>query len=107
MSITIFLNLGSLLLGLIAWIVPILAIKHTGKDSVKNCFRFSIISFSACITSLCLQLFEINHRVQIQDWSALMDTIGTLIWVAVILVVITLILNILVLSICCKKETKT
>ncbi|OIQ58354.1 hypothetical protein MOTE_20170 [Moorella thermoacetica] len=107
MSTTSFLNLGSLLLGLIAWIVPILAIKHPGKYAVKNCFRFIIVSFSACVASLCLQLFEINHRVQIQDWSALMDTIGTLIWVAVILAVITLILNIMALGICCEKETKT
>jgi hypothetical protein len=51
-------------------------------------------------------LFEINHRVQIQDWSAIMDTIGTLIWVAVILAVITLILNIMALGICYKKEMK-
>jgi len=106
MSISSLLNLGSLLLGLIAWIVPVLAMKHPVKDAVKNCFHFIIVSFSACVASLCLQLFEINHRVQIQDWSALMDTIGTLIWVAVILAVITLILNIMALGICCKKETK-
>jgi uncharacterized membrane protein len=107
MSITIFLNLGSLLLGLVAWIVPILAMKHPNKNAVKKCFRFSIVSFSACIASLCFQLFEINHRVQIQDWSAIMDTIGTLIWTAVILAVITLTLNIMALGICCEKETKT
>ncbi|AOY74550.1 hypothetical protein [Clostridium formicaceticum] len=94
MLISTLLSLGSLLLGLIAWIVPFLAMKHPRKDAVKNC-SFIIVSFSACVASLCLQLFEINHRVQIQDWSALMDTIGTLIWVAVILAVITLILNII------------
>jgi cytochrome c oxidase subunit 4 len=101
-----FLNLGSLLLGLTAWIVPILAIKHSGKHAVNNCFNFIIVSFSACVASLCLQLFEINHRVQIKDWSALMDTIGTLVWVALILAVITLILNIIALDIYCKKEKK-
>lgn len=79
MPVSSLLNLGSLLLGLIAWIVPVLAMKHPVKDAVKNCFHFTIVSFSACVASLCLQLFEINHRVQIQDWSALMDTIGTLI----------------------------
>lgn len=106
MSIPSFLNLGSLLLGLTAWIVPILAIKNFGKSEMNNCFRFIIVSFSACVASLCLQLFEINHRIQIQDWSALMDTIGTLIWVAVVLAVITLILNMMALVICCEKETK-
>ncbi len=107
MSTTIFLNLLSLLLGLIAWIVPILAIKYFGKSTVKKFFRFSIISFSACIASLCLQLFVINHRVQIQDWSAIMDTIGALIRIAVVLAVITLILNIMALGTYCEKETKT
>ncbi len=105
MLISTFLSLGSLLLGLIAWIVPFLAIKYPRKDAVKNCW-FIIVSFSACVASLCLQLLEINHRVQIQDWSALMDTIGTLIWLAVILAVITFILNIMVLVMCCEKETK-
>ncbi|NLL18414.1 MAG: hypothetical protein GX262_05250 [Clostridia bacterium] len=101
-----FLNLGSLLLGLIAWVVPVLSIKLSGKYVMKNCYLFIIVSFSACIASLCLQLFEINHRVQIQDWSALMDTTGTLIWVAVILAAITLLLNIMALGICWKKTTE-
>ncbi len=105
MSITIFLNMSSLLLGLIAWIVPILAIKYFGKSTVKKFFRFSIVSFSACIASLCLQLFEINHRVQIQDWSAIMDTIGSLTRIAVILAVITLILNILAIT-CFPEEVR-
>ncbi|HLR69701.1 MAG TPA: hypothetical protein VK105_21645 [Virgibacillus sp.] len=96
------LNLGSLLLGIIAWVVPFLAMKHPSK----KCFNFIIFSFSACIASLCLQLFEINNRVQLEDWSALMDTIGTLIWVAVILAVITIILNIIAVVICTQKETK-
>ncbi len=104
MLISTLLSLGSLLLGLIAWIVPFLAMKHARKSAVKIC-SFVIVSFSACVASLCLQLFEINHRVQIQDWSALMDTIGTLIWVAVMLAVITFILNIMVLVICYEKET--
>lgn len=107
MSTSAILNLGSFLLGLIAWIVPILAIKRPGRVTVKNCLRYIIVSFSACAAALCLQLFEINHRVQIQDWSALMDTVGTLIWVAVILAVMTLILNLIAFGLCCGKETKT
>jgi len=94
------LNVGSLLLGIIAWIVPFLAMKHPPK----KCFNFIMFSFSACIASLCLQLFEINNRVEIEDWAALMDTIGTLRWVAVILGVITIILNIMALVISTKRE---
>lgn len=103
MSISGLLNLGSLILGLTAWIAPILAIIYPGKGAMKNCCGLIIVSFSACAASLCLQLFEINHRVQSQDWSAIMDTIGFLIWVAVILATITVLLNIGALHICRKR----
>lgn len=105
MLISTILSLGSLLLGLIAWIVPFLAMKQPRKNPFKNYF-FVIVSFSACIGALCLQLFEINNRVQTKDWSALMDTMGTLIWVTVIFAAITFILNIMVFVIGNEKETK-
>lgn len=106
MSTSALLNLGSLLLGLIAWTLPILSMKRSAKYGIKKCYNSIIISFGACVASLCLQFFEINHRVEIEDWSAIMDTIGTLKWVAVILAVITLMLNIFALVICYDKEGK-
>src|SRR5690625_1290628 len=96
------LNLGSLLLGITAWVVPFLAMKHPPKKS----FIFIIFSFSACIESLCLQIFDINNRVQIEVWSSLMDTIGALIWVVVILSIIANIHNIIALVLCTKNEIK-
>lgn len=107
MSTSSLLSLGSLLLGLIAWIIPILSMKRSVKYGIKKCYNSIIVSFSACIASLCLQFFEINHRVEIEDWSGIMDTIGTLKWVAVILAVITLMLNTFALGICNEKETKS
>lgn len=106
MSTPGYLNLGSLLFGLIAWIVPILSMKRSVKYGIKKCYNSIIVSFGACVASLCLQFFEINHRVGIEDWSAIMDTIGTLKWVAVILAVITLVLNTFALVISYDKETK-
>lgn len=70
----------------------------------KKYVNYIIFSFSSCIASLCLQLFEINDRVRMRDFSAIMDTIGTLVWVAAILAVITIILNIIALVVCTKKE---
>lgn len=96
------LNLGSLLLGIVAWVIPLIAMKYP----LKKCVKFIIFSLSACIASLCLQLFEIHTRVQIEDWAAIMDTIGTLIWVATILAVITIILNIMSFIVCTKRETE-
>lgn len=106
MSTSALLNLGSLLLGLIAWIVPILSLKRSGEYGVKKCYNSIVVSLGACLASLCLQFFEINHRVDIEDWSAIMDTIGTLKWVAVILAVITLMLNSFALRKCYDKEVK-
>jgi len=100
-----FLNLGSIILGIISWIIPIIATKQYKNNVMKRYFKLSIVSFSSCLASLCLQLFEINYRVQVQDWSALMDTIGTLKWVVVILSSITIFLNIVAFLLCNEKET--
>jgi len=105
-STSALLSLGSLLLGLTAWVVPIISIKRFEKYGIKKCCKSIIVSFAACVTSLCLQFFEINHRVKIGDLSAIMDTIGTLKWVAVILAVITLMLNMFALGICCDNGSK-
>lgn len=87
-----FLTLGSLILGVISWIPPAIAIKKYNRHSQKH-RSFCILSFSFCLVSMYLQFFEINRLVQIQDWSSLMDITGTLRWIAVILAVITILLN--------------
>ncbi len=86
-----FLMLGSLILGLISWILPILSIT---KDN-KNWATYSIISMSSCSIALVFQILYSNHMVKIEDLAALMDTSGTSAMLSVILLVITLILNIL------------
>lgn len=86
-----FLMLGSLILGLVSWILPILSIT---KDN-KNWATYSIISMSSCSIALVFQILYSNHMVKIEDLAALMDTSGTSAMLSVILLVITLILNIL------------
>lgn len=98
-----YFNLGSILLGLIAWTIPIVVIKPDHKIKIKNTF-FSLFSFSACIGALCLQIFEMSYRVKVQDWSALMDTCGVLIRVVILFVVITVILNVIALKVFYEKE---
>ena len=85
-------NLGSLILGLAAWGLPFLAI---GKKD-----RFSICclgSFGCCILSLLLQLFEVKNRVNLEDWSALMDTMHAVVLAAVGMVVVMLVCNLIAL----------
>ncbi|WP_084170957.1 hypothetical protein [Desulfofalx alkaliphila] len=70
--------------------------RYNGKT---NSMVFCPLSFSCCAIALVLQIFEIKHRVQIEDWAAIMDTIGPLSWVSVILVVITIFLNVIAINI--------
>lgn len=89
---SIVCNLGSLVLGLTAWGIPLCAI---GRK-----YRFGICcigSLSCCVLSFLLQLLEVRNRVRLSDWSALMDTIDAVVAAAVIMVVVTLISNVFVL----------
>ena len=89
---SVFFNLGSLMLGLAAWGLPFLAI---GKKD-----RFSICclgSFGCCILSLLLQLFEVKNRVNLEDWSALMDTMHAVVLAAVVMIVVMVVCNLIAL----------
>lgn len=55
----------------------------------------SILSMSSCSISLCFQILYNHHLVEIQDWSALMDTTGALVLVSSVLVIVTIALNII------------
>lgn len=87
------LNLGSLVLGLIAWVLPVVNLTRYKKHDHRNWATLSIISISACAISLCFQIFYIYHLVKIEDWSALMDTTGAVAFFAALLLIITIILN--------------
>lgn len=91
MSMSIFCSIGSLLFGLLAWGVPLFSIekKHTSQAA----HLASCISFLCCAISLWLQLLEVRYRAQIDDMSAVMDTIGAVVSVAVILIIGTILTN--------------
>jgi|SRR5690625_4036269 len=97
------LNISSLLFGILAWAIPFIASKRKRKHQGT----YMIASFSACLIALCLQFFEINHRINMQNLVALMDTIGTLKWVVVILVTLTIILNIFIHIVNVEKQKST
>lgn len=93
------LNLGSLVLGLIAWILPIVNLTRGKQQKNKNWVALSVISISACSISLCFQIFYTYHKVTVEDWSALMDTMYAVAFASAILVIITIILNALTLNV--------
>ena len=93
-----WLNIGSLILGLIAW-----------NRNFKRTGTFSIVSLSACAASLCMQIFYTDHLVKIEDWTALMDISYAVAFVSLILLMVTIILNVISLALCyrgefCEKE---
>ncbi len=100
------LNLGSLIFGIIAWILPVFNLMQYNKARHGRWAILSAVSLSACAVSLCMQIFEVNHRVKIQDWSALMDTSHAMASAATVLLVVTMILNAITLAVYCGKNPK-
>lgn len=99
-----FLNVLSLGLGILAWTLPCLSFFILINKRSKWVFPFSLISLSACGLSLVCQLISISHLVMISDWTALLDTMNALVWVAVILLVVTSLLNGIVIYVECRKK---
>ena len=84
-------NIGSILLGLAAWAIPLSQLARLGKGGGG---WDHIGSFSLALLSLALQFFEIKVRVDEGDWSALMDTVPALCMVVVLFCAVTALLNV-------------
>ena len=103
----VWLNLGSLVLGLIAWVLPVVNLVQHNEADQRNWVAFSVASVSSCAISLCMQIFYSDHLVKIEDWSALMDTSHAVALAAALLLVVTIILNAITLIVYCGKNQKT
>jgi hypothetical protein len=88
-----WLNIGSLVLGLIAWLLPVVNLLRDKKQENKKWVVLSFVSISACAISICFQIFYNYHLVKIEDWSALMDTIGAVAFASTVLIIVTILLN--------------
>lgn len=85
-----WLNIGSLLLGLAAWVLPIVAI-----SSKKSRPGLSALSFALCSISLTFAIFYNQYLVEIRDWSAIEDTHGAVTFAAAVLMAVTVVLNVI------------
>lgn len=88
-----WLNIGSLLLGLIAWILPVIYLMGNKKHEQSNWGILSVLSISACAISISFQMFYHYHLVKIEDWTALMDTTRAVVIATAVLLIFTLLLN--------------
>lgn len=86
------LNLGSLILGIAAWVLAIVGIIAPKSEGARK-LVFSTISMGACAGSICLQTFYSRHLVRIEDWSALTDTASAVAFVCAVLFGVSVLLN--------------
>lgn len=86
------LNIGSLALGMIAWVLPGISMLKVGKLVDHN--LLSVISLGACATAISFQMIYNFVLVGKNDISALMDTNGFSTGISIILLIGTLVLNV-------------
>lgn len=83
------LSLGSLVFGLLAWILPILALRKLGHKSMV----YVAISFAFVALSILFQLMSQEYFADIEDLSAIMDTIGFAITMSWVLFIVAILFN--------------
>ncbi|KYG89784.1 hypothetical protein A0U40_10835 [[Bacillus] sp. KCTC 13219] len=86
------LNIGSLLLGLAAWLLPFGVLLRPQTNPAI----WIIFSFVACAIAIAFQIFYTQHVVQVEDWAALMDTMDAVAFATKALLIVTIVLNICV-----------
>jgi cytochrome c oxidase subunit 4 len=98
------LNLASFILGCIALILPIINLANKEKSKNSNWPTLSILSISACTTSIYLQMVYNNYLVKVKDWTALLDITNSVTYISGVLISVTLILNFITISMYKKKN---
>ncbi|GAF14999.1 hypothetical protein JCM19046_3449 [Bacillus sp. JCM 19046] len=99
-----WLNSASLVLGLIALLLPIIGLAKHNKEIDKTSIFYLVASFSACAISLCFQILYNDYLVRIEDWSALMDTSKAVVRLLFLLAFVTIMLNVISLIVYQKKK---
>ena len=88
-ALSAFFSLLSIICGAAALALPVIALARR-----KNAMSIPAVSKGLCAFSLLGQIFEYNTRVNVQDWSALLDTSYAVLCCAAVLVALALVLNI-------------
>lgn len=94
-----YINLVSLILGLVAWLLPLICLMRGINRLGKYHHMVSTLSMTTCASALFLQMIYTQHLVRIRDWSALMDITDAVVFASAVLIGITVILNIVLVYI--------
>ena len=84
--------LGSLLTGLLAWALGVVAIRAFRGRKI-----LILLSVAACCASALLSELYIRHLAEIGDFAAILDTVPTITTCVAVMIVVTLLLNTLAL----------
>ncbi|MBV1709396.1 MAG: hypothetical protein KMY54_06025 [Erysipelothrix sp.] len=87
-----WLNVGSLVLGLFAWTLPVISILIARKKKL-NFWSLTALSLIACAIAIFFQMLYNQHLIDIGDMSALLDTSKAVTYISGVLLVSTTILN--------------
>lgn len=89
----IFLNLGSIILGIASLLLPIQSVKEfkNGKHNLSEIFVHG--SYITAIISISFQIMYQNYLVDSNNWSALMDTSRALVKVVILYSIAIIIVN--------------
>lgn len=91
----IIFNVLSGVFGITALVIPVISSFRKGSCG----YRPAVISLSAYIIALVMQIYEISERVDMQDWSALADTMEFVSFAAILFAVVIVLLNITLIKI--------
>lgn len=103
-----WMNLASLALGLLAWMLPVAATVRTAARprAPHPALPLIWVSFAACAAALYLQLRYHAHLSHIEDVAAFLDTAQAAAFASAVLLCVTLALNVLALgvaAVCARK----
>lgn len=88
-----WLNLGSFVLGIISWILPLVAIWFLKNKDYKMVRNLAIVSLGLTIISLNFQFIYTNYLVYKGDWIAIEDTNNGVLFAVGVLTSVTFGLN--------------
>ncbi len=92
-----WLNFFSILLGIVAWALPLVSLFKRIRSSGFAGVVFCVLSLCTCSGSLYFQLLAVNMRLNLSDIAGLKDTFSAVLAACVILLAITAALNLIAL----------
>ena len=101
-----WMNVSSIVLGLVGLIIPIIHFINYKKFSKKYNGLVHIISFVSCGVAIVFQNIYTDYLLKIEDWTAILDTYSTITKISIILLAIITALN-LIVYIVSNKEYKS